>query len=113
MGRSSEIGKNTVSSTAAQLPPPHVSIDMLKVAHHGSKTSSSDAWIQHWNAKAALISAGVNNTYGHPNPEVMKRLEQAGSRIYRTDEMGEVQMRVKNGEVEVRYKLVKDEKPLE
>ncbi|MBB6020472.1 competence protein ComEC [Paenibacillus sp. JGP012] len=91
----------------------HISIDVLKAAHHGSKTSSSDAWLQYWNAKAALISAGVNNTYGHPNPEVMKRLEQAGSRIYRTDEMGEVQMRVKDGEVEVRYKLVKDEKPLE
>nr|WP_282446229.1 ComEC/Rec2 family competence protein [Paenibacillus silvae] len=90
-----------------------ISIDVLKAAHHGSKTSSSDAWLQYWNAKAALISAGVNNTYGHPNPEVMKRLEQEGSRIYRTDKMGEVQMKVKNGAVEVRYKLVKDEKPLE
>ncbi|GGH45391.1 hypothetical protein GCM10008014_07390 [Paenibacillus silvae] len=90
-----------------------ISIDVLKAAHHGSKTSSSDAWLQYWNAKAALISAGVNNTYGHPNPEVMKRLEQEGSRIYRTDKMGEVQMKVKNGRMDVRYKLVKDEKPLE
>ncbi|QKS60038.1 ComEC/Rec2 family competence protein [Paenibacillus barcinonensis] len=90
-----------------------ISIDVLKAAHHGSKTSTSEAWLQHWNAKAALISAGVNNTYGHPNPEVMKRLEAVGSQIYRTDQMGEVQMRVKNGAVEVRYKLVKDEGPTE
>ncbi|WP_342552141.1 ComEC/Rec2 family competence protein [Paenibacillus sp. FSL R7-0652] len=85
-----------------------ISIDILKVAHHGSKTSSSDAWLRYWNAKAALISAGVNNTYGHPNPGVMQRLEATGSRIYRTDQMGEVQMRVKDGRVDVRYKLTED-----
>ncbi|QZN75457.1 hypothetical protein [Paenibacillus sp. DR312] len=53
-----------------------------------------------------MISAGVNNTYGHPNPGVMERLEAAGSDIYRTDQMGEVQMRVKDGEIAIRYKLV-------
>ncbi|MET1175060.1 ComEC/Rec2 family competence protein [Paenibacillus amylolyticus] len=83
-----------------------VSIDVLKVAHHGSKTSSTEAWLQYWNAKTAVISAGVNNTYGHPNPGVMERLEATGSEIYRTDQMGEVQMRVKDGEIDVRYKLV-------
>ncbi|MEK4112798.1 competence protein ComEC [Paenibacillus sp. DS2363] len=83
-----------------------VSIDVLKVAHHGSKTSSTEAWLQYWNAKTAVISAGVNNTYGHPNPGVMERLEATGSDIYRTDQMGEVQMRVKDGEIDVRYKLV-------
>ncbi|PJN61697.1 hypothetical protein PAEAM_12560 [Paenibacillus sp. GM1FR] len=83
-----------------------VSIDVLKVAHHGSKTSSTEAWLQYWNAKTAVISAGVNNTYGHPNPGVMERLEATGSDIYRTDQMGEVQMRVKDGEIDIRYKLV-------
>ncbi|WP_432749994.1 ComEC/Rec2 family competence protein [Paenibacillus amylolyticus] len=83
-----------------------VSIDVLKVAHHGSKTSSTEAWLQYWNAKTAVISAGVNNTYGHPNPGVMERLETTGSDIYRTDQMGEVQMRVKDGEIAIRYKLV-------
>ncbi|WP_167350893.1 hypothetical protein [Paenibacillus amylolyticus] len=52
-----------------------------------------------------MISAGVNNTYGHPNPGVMERLEATGSDIYRTDQMGEVQMRVKDGKIDVRYKL--------
>ncbi|RPK28062.1 ComEC/Rec2 family competence protein [Paenibacillus xylanexedens] len=83
-----------------------VSIDVLKVAHHGSKTSSTEAWLQYWNAKTAVISAGVNNTYGHPNPGVMERLEATGSDIYRTDQMGEVQMRVKDGNIDIRYKLV-------
>lgn len=83
-----------------------VSIDVLKVAHHGSKTSSTEAWLQYWNAKTAVISAGVNNTYGHPNPGVMERLEATGSDIYRTDQMGEVQMRVKDGKIDIRYKLI-------
>ncbi|WP_017687197.1 ComEC/Rec2 family competence protein [Paenibacillus sp. PAMC 26794] len=83
-----------------------VSIDVLKVAHHGSKTSSTEAWLQYWNAKTAVISAGVNNTYGHPNPGVMERLEATGSDIHRTDQMGEVQMRVKDGKIDIRYKLV-------
>ncbi|WKL03053.1 ComEC/Rec2 family competence protein [Paenibacillus amylolyticus] len=82
-----------------------ISIDVLKVAHHGSKTSSTEAWLQYWNAKTAVISAGVNNTYGHPNPGVMERLEATGSEIYRTDQMGEVQMRVKDGKIDIRYKL--------
>ncbi|MEO2257681.1 ComEC/Rec2 family competence protein [Paenibacillus amylolyticus] len=82
-----------------------VSIDVLKVAHHGSKTSSTEAWLQYWNAKTAVISAGVNNTYGHPNPGVMERLEATRSDIYRTDQMGEVQMRVKDGKIDIRYKL--------
>ncbi|WP_339236096.1 ComEC/Rec2 family competence protein [Paenibacillus sp. FSL R5-0517] len=87
-------------------PPASVSIDVLKVAHHGSKTSSTEAWLQYWNAKTAVISSGVNNTYGHPNPGVMERLEATGSEIYRTDQMGEVQMKVKDGKIDIRYKVV-------
>lgn len=92
-----QVNSNDVSAS--------VSIDVLKVAHHGSKTSSTEAWLQYWNAKTAVISAGVNNTYGHPNPGVMERLEATGSDIYRTDQMGEVQMRVKDGKIDIRYKL--------
>ncbi|WP_339790119.1 ComEC/Rec2 family competence protein [Paenibacillus sp. FSL R7-0313] len=94
-----QVDSNDASAVAS------VSIDVLKVAHHGSKTSSTEAWLQYWNAKTAVISAGVNNTYGHPNPGVMERLEAIGSEIYRTDQMGEVQMRVKDGKIDIRYKL--------
>jgi competence protein ComEC len=82
-----------------------VTIEVLKVAHHGSKTSSTEAWLQYWNASASVISAGANNTYGHPNPGVLERLVDSGTNIYRTDQMGEIQMRIKDGEIDVRYKL--------
>ncbi|WJH28300.1 hypothetical protein N6H13_25055 [Paenibacillus sp. CC-CFT742] len=84
-------------------------VDVLKVAHHGSKTSSTEAWLQYWNAQSAVISAGANNTYGHPNPGVLERLEAVGSQIYRTDQMGEIQMRIKDGKIDVRQKLIMDE----
>ncbi|NUU77831.1 ComEC/Rec2 family competence protein [Paenibacillus xylanilyticus] len=90
-------------------PSVETSVDVLKVAHHGSKTSSTEAWLQYWHAKSAVISAGANNTYGHPNPGVLERLEAVGSQIYRTDQMGEVQMRIKDGQIDVRYKLSMDE----
>ncbi|CAH1226582.1 ComEC/Rec2 family competence protein [Paenibacillus sp. JJ-223] len=83
-------------------------VDVLKVAHHGSKTSSAEGWLHYWNASSAVISAGVNNLYGHPNAGVVERLEQSGSAIYRTDQMGEVQMRIKAGHIEIRHKLESD-----
>jgi competence protein ComEC len=86
-----------------------VTIDVLKVAHHGSKTSSTEAWLQYWNASASVISAGANNTYGHPNPGVLERLVDSDTEIYRTDQMGEIQMKIKDGKINVRYKLDGDE----
>ncbi|MFC9710431.1 ComEC/Rec2 family competence protein [Paenibacillus sp. NPDC056933] len=86
-----------------------VSIDVLKVAHHGSKTSSTEAWLRYWNARTAVISAGANNTYGHPNPGVLERLVDSGTDIYRTDQMGEIQMRIKDGKIDIRYKLLSNE----
>lgn len=81
-------------------------IDVLKVAHHGSKTSTSMEWLSYWKPRNAVISAGVNNTYGHPNEQVLKRLEAYGARIFRTDLMGEVQFRAKDGQLEYRHKLI-------
>ncbi|MNI78059.1 ComEC family competence protein [compost metagenome] len=97
---------NSGANVAVTSPPSSsISIDVLKVAHHGSKTSSTEAWLQYWNAKTAVISAGLNNTYGHPNAGVLERLEDTGSEIYRTDLMGETQMWVKDGEIKIRHKL--------
>ena len=58
-------------------------IDVLKVGHHGSKTSSSDSFINEINPKYSIISVGKNNRYGHPNNEVLNTL--SNSKIYRTD----------------------------
>ncbi|MGG1658789.1 DNA internalization-related competence protein ComEC/Rec2 [Brevibacillus sp. NRS-1366] len=65
-------------------------VDILKVAHHGSKTSSSEALLAASSPKVAIISAGANNRYGHPSPDVLKRLKKAGSTVYRTDQQGAI-----------------------
>lgn len=80
-------------------------IDVMKVAHHGSKTSTSALWLNYWQPRTAVISAGVNNMYGHPHPDIVSRLEQHGVFIYQTNLHGEVQLKVKNGVIETRTKL--------
>jgi competence protein ComEC len=66
------------------------SVDVLKVAHHGSKSSSSQAFLNRVIPQDSVISVGANNRYGHPASEVINRLEAIGSRILRTDEMGSI-----------------------
>ena len=68
--------------------------DILKVAHHGSKTSSSEEFIQVVAPKIALIGVGKNNKFGHPNNAVIKRLENINSKIYRTDLNGEIILKI-------------------
>lgn len=80
-------------------------IDALKVAHHGSKTATSADWLAFWTPGAAVISAGVNNLYGHPNGGVLDRLADANTEIYRTDQQGEIQLRVGKEGITVRHKL--------
>ncbi|MGB6544781.1 MAG: ComEC/Rec2 family competence protein [Candidatus Acidiferrales bacterium] len=64
--------------------------DFLKVAHHGSKTSSTDAFLAAVHPRFAAISAGFENSYGHPAPEVVERLEAEGAIVYRTDLNGAI-----------------------
>jgi competence protein ComEC len=71
-----------------QLTPAKTRI--LKVAHHGSRTSSSVELLSSWQPQFALISAGRGNTFGHPAPEVLRRLEQIGAQVYRTDRNGQI-----------------------
>ena len=74
-------------------------IDVLKVGHHGSKTSSSKGFINVINPKYSIISVGKNNRYGHPNKEVLENLEN--SKIYRTDEDGSIMFKIKNNELKI------------
>lgn len=67
-----------------------LSATVLKVAHHGSKTSSTKEWIKAVNPKIALIGVGENNHFGHPNGEVIERLKYHGVQVYRTDIHGEI-----------------------
>ena len=70
---------------------------VLKVAHHGSKTSSSIDFLNAIKPKVAFIGVGKNNRFGHPNREVIDRLEGLGVGIYRTDENGEIHIIVNDG----------------
>lgn len=74
-------------------------VDVLKVGHHGSKTSSSKEFINVINPKYSIISIGKNNRYGHPNKEVLENLEN--SKIYRTDEDGSIMFKIKNNELKI------------
>ena len=74
-------------------------IDVLKVGHHGSSTSSSIEFIEEINPKYSIISVGKNNRYGHPNKEVLNNLEK--SKIYRTDKQGSILFRIKNNELKI------------
>jgi len=67
--------------------------DLLKVAHHGSRTSTSEAWLDRVRPRVGVISVGRNNRYGHPSAEVLARLELHGVRTYRTDRGGTVTVR--------------------
>lgn len=69
---------------------PNLHVDVLKVGHHGSKTSTSELLLQTIRPRMALISVGRNNRYQHPHQEVINRLEQEQIMILRTDENGAI-----------------------
>ena len=74
-------------------------IDVLKVGHHGSKTSSSKEFINEIKPKYSIISVGKDNRYGHPNKEALDNLEN--SKIYRTDQDGSIMFKIKNKKLKI------------
>ena len=84
-GDMGESGEKELSDTYPQLRA-----DILKVGHHGSKTSSSIPFLEKLQPKAAIISVGKENRYGHPHNEVMEAMEEKKIIVFRTDEDGAV-----------------------
>ena len=74
-------------------------VDVIKVGHHGSKTSSSKEFINKVNPKYSIISVGKNNRYGHPNKEVLDNLKD--SKIYRTDQDGSILFKIQNNKLKI------------
>lgn len=80
--------------------------DILKIAHHGSKTSSREEFIKLVAPKIALIGVGENNKFGHPADITLERLEKEKVKVYRTDQMGEVSITInKNGRIKVKTQI--------
>lgn len=74
-------------------------VELLKVGHHGSGSSSLEAFLHVVTPDIAVISVGAENTYGHPTPRVLKRLERIGARVHRTDLEGDVRFWVSKREI--------------
>jgi competence protein ComEC len=82
--------------------PAALRAQLLKVGHHGSRTSTGEQLLLAARPELAFISAGRNNRYGHPNPRVLRRLESHGVRVLRTDQLGSIIVRAgRDGRVDV------------
>jgi len=100
-----DIGGGIERSILSRLTPARRRI--LKVAHHGSRTSTSRELLEHWRPQIAVISSGRGNTFGHPAPEVLRRLESVGAAIYRTDLDGQVTIETDGQRVNIRTYLAR------
>ena len=80
-----EAGEETLMATYPDLP-----VDILKAGHHGSKGSSSEAFLEHIQPELALLSAGKNNRYKHPHQETLDRLTERQIASLRTDQDGAI-----------------------
>lgn len=79
--------------------PPQLKSEVLKVGHHGSKTSTGDAYLEQVAPTIAVISVGAKNRYGHPHPSVLERLTKFGTKIFRTDQDGTIIFQVRDGKL--------------
>lgn len=80
--------------------------NILKVAHHGSKSSSINEFLEKVKPQIALIGVGEENTFGHPNEGVLKRLKNINTKIYRTDKKGEITIKInRKGCIKIKTKL--------
>ena len=95
-----DIGADVERTLLPRLTPARHRI--LKVAHHGSRTSTSRELLEHWRPQVAIISCGRGNTFGHPAPDVIERLMSVGARIYRTDLNGQITIDSDGAQIKVR-----------
>jgi competence protein ComEC len=81
--------------------PDALAADVLKVAHHGSRTSTTPRFLDAVRPRLALVSVGAHNAYRHPSPEVMQSLRDAGAQVLRTDRAGTIVVRTDGRHLEV------------
>ncbi len=95
-----DIGRDVEHSITAAFAP--VPLRVLKVPHHGSRTSSSAEFLRALQPKVAIVSAGRSNTFGHPAPEVVDRYRAAGAEILRTDRDGAIEVHTDGAALSIR-----------
>ena len=88
----------------------NIRADVLKVGHHGSKYATSEEFLKRGEFKVAVISAGANNRYGHPSPEVLARLKAARVKLYRTDYQGELLISTRGQEDDAKITTAREPK---
>ena len=90
----------------------HLSI--LKVGHHGSKTSSAEAFLKHTKPSLSIFSTGLNNRYKHPSQEVVERFQKLGLPTLNTAEVGSIELKMtkENCEITTTSQLVEMKKAL-
>jgi len=91
-GDATKVSENKIISKEGY----NLNSDVLKVGHHGSKTSTSPKFLENVLPDIAIISCGKDNSYGHPHEEVLKSLEELGINILRTDQDGDIKI-ISNG----------------
>lgn len=77
-------------------------LTLLKVAHHGSRYTTDTEFVELLSPRVACISCGVGNSYGHPHAELLERLRKAGTKIYRTDESGNITVEINGNKMNIR-----------
>lgn len=87
-------GQEDIRDIIAANPDGYGNLSLLKVAHHGSRYTTDEEFLEMITPRVALVSCGRNNTYGHPHEEVLERLERVGARVYRTDLGGAITVEV-------------------
>ncbi len=88
------------------------SATVVKIPHHGAKSSLHPRWIQRLNADVAVVSAGRGNRYGHPARPVLQAYERRHMKVYRTDSDGAIVLSVKLDSGDRRIRRTKDRKPV-
>jgi competence protein ComEC len=94
-----DVGEEIEREILPRLTPARMRI--LKVAHHGSRTSTSRDLVERWRPHIALVSCGRGNSFGHPAPAVLDRLRAVGAEIVRTDQDGQITVTSDGREVQV------------
>lgn len=87
-------------------------VTVVKIPHHGAKSSLHEEWIRRLDSDIAVVSVGRRNRYGHPSPKVLEAYTQAGMRVYRTDQDGAVWIEAKLDSPELSISTAKNQLPI-